>query len=85
MTEAYVLVQAEPTILPIAGRLGAVEGVAEALDVSGPYDALVLTAPKESFDLDQIVAEIRAVPGVLRAIAAPLVMGQERERASVAA
>ena len=84
MTETYVLVQAEPTILPIAGRLGAVEGVAEALDVSGPFDALVLTA-KESFELDRIVEVIRALPGVLRAIPAPLVAARDRERASVAA
>ena len=84
MTEAYVLVQAEPTILPISSRLGTVEGVAEALDVSGPYDALVLTAPKESFELDRIVEEIRALPGVLRAIPAPLVVSREQE-SSVAA
>jgi hypothetical protein len=84
VTEAYVLVQAEPTILPISSRLGAVEGVAEALDVSGPYDALVLAAPKESFELDRIVAEIRALPGVLRAIPAQLVVSREQE-SSVAA
>ena len=84
MTEAYVLVQAEPTILPISSRLGAVEGVAEALDVSGPYDALVLMAPKESFELDRIVEEIRALPGVLRAIPAQLVVSREQE-SSVAA
>jgi hypothetical protein len=76
VAEAYVLVQAERRTLPIAGRLGAVQGVSEAHDVSGPYDAL---------DLERIVERIRALPGVLHAIAAPLSMADGRDREEVAA
>ena len=72
MTEAYVLVQAEIRTLPIAARLGSVDGVTEVHDVSGPYDALAVARSEGEPGLDRIVEEIRALPGVLRALAAPI-------------
>lgn len=71
---AYVLVQTDGHAGPIAGRIQAVRGVLSAEDVSGPYDALALARfEPDGLALDAIVAEIRGLPGVLRALAAPLV------------
>jgi DNA-binding Lrp family transcriptional regulator len=85
VTEAFVLVQAERRFLPVAGRLGAVDGVSEVHDVSGPYDALVLAASEESTGFDRIVQEIRALPGVIRAIPAPIAGARTPGDAMVAA
>jgi DNA-binding Lrp family transcriptional regulator len=85
VTEAYVLVQAEPRTLPIAARLGAVDGVTEVHDVSGPYDALAVAASDEGSGLDRIVDEIRALPGVLRALAAPIATAGQADLAHRAA
>jgi DNA-binding Lrp family transcriptional regulator len=82
VTEAYVLVQAEPRTLPIAARLGALAGVTEARDVSGPYDALVVATSDEGAGLDRIVDEIRALPGVLRALAAPISEAEPADQAA---
>ncbi len=82
MTEAYVLVQADPRTLPIATRLEAVDGVTDAHDVSGPYDALAVAASGEGFGLDRIVEEIRALPGVLRALAAPIATAERADQAA---
>jgi DNA-binding Lrp family transcriptional regulator len=72
MTEAFVLVQAEPRTLPIAARLGAVHGVREVHDVSGPYDALAVADSDGRAQLEELLEKIRAIPGVLRALAAPI-------------
>jgi DNA-binding Lrp family transcriptional regulator len=85
VAEAYVLVQADPRTLPIAARLGAVDGVSDAHDVSGPYDALAVASSDEGSGLDRIVEEIRAMPGVLRALAAPIAATGQRELAHRAA
>ena len=85
MSEAYVLVQAEPGTLPIAARLGNVAGVIEAHDVSGPYDALAVAASDEGSGVDRIVEQIRDLPGVLRAIAAPMAPAEAAKLAHQAA
>jgi DNA-binding Lrp family transcriptional regulator len=72
--KVYVLVQAEGRVSRIAGRLRAVSGVVFAHDLTGPYDALALaTIGGDEGALDRLVDAIRELPGVLRAIAAPLI------------
>ncbi len=53
--------------------LGAVPGILFAQDVSGPYGALALARSDGATDtLPEIVAEVRKMPGVIGALAAPL-------------
>jgi hypothetical protein len=68
--EAYVLVQTD-TGRQIADAVRAVPGVVFADDVSGPYDALAL-ARYDGEGFDGVLAQIRALPGVIHALAAPL-------------
>jgi DNA-binding Lrp family transcriptional regulator len=72
--KTYILVQTEGGVSRIAGRLRAVPGVVLAHDLTGPYDALALaTIGGDEGALDRLVDAIRELPGVLRAIAAPLI------------
>ncbi|MGH2635887.1 MAG: Lrp/AsnC ligand binding domain-containing protein, partial [Actinomycetota bacterium] len=72
-TKAYVLVQTDPRTDRIAERVRAVPGVLFAQDVRGPYDALALAGPDRAGSaLEAILDEIRELPGVIRALAAPL-------------
>ena len=71
---AYVLIQKEPDGRALASALRAIPGVISAQDVSGPYDALVLARSGSERTLrDEVVREILKVPGVTRALPAPLV------------
>jgi hypothetical protein len=72
-TKAYVLVQADPRTQGIAKLVRAVPGILFAEDVSGPYDALALAGPaRGGIGLDAILRQVRALPGVIRALPAPL-------------
>jgi DNA-binding Lrp family transcriptional regulator len=72
--EAYVLVQIEPEGDPIAATLRTIPGVASAEDLSGPYDAIAL-AHYDSMEqpIERITAEISGLPGVIRALTAPVI------------
>ena len=70
--EAYVLVQTQtPQGRQVADALRTVPGVVFAEDVSGPYDALAL-ARYDGDGFGGMLDEIRGIPGVIRALAAPL-------------
>lgn len=71
---AYVLVQTTVEQRPIAPLLRGVPGVLSAHDIRGPYDALALAqSDLHGGALQRVLAEIRRVPGVIRALAAPVV------------
>ena len=71
---AYVLVQTTVEQRPIAPLLRGVPGVLAAHDIRGPYDALALArSDLHGGALQRVLAEIRSVPGVIRALAAPVV------------
>ena len=73
-SDAYVLVQTDGHTEPIARSLLALPGVVLAEDVQGPIDAVVLARPDGVVEtVEGIVDEIRALPGVIHALAAPLV------------
>jgi hypothetical protein len=70
---AYVLVQTATQDGRIANLLRKVPGIVFAEEVRGPYDALALVtsgAGEDSFQA--IVDQIRGLPGVIHALAAPL-------------
>jgi hypothetical protein len=70
---AYVLVQTATQDGRIATLLRRVPGIVFAEDVRGPYDALALVSSDASGDTFQaIVDQIRGLPGVIHALAAPL-------------
>ena len=70
---AYVLVQTATQDGRIANLLRRVPGIVFAEDVRGPYDALALVRADAGGDTFQaIVDQIRGLPGVIHALAAPL-------------
>lgn len=70
--KAYVLIQTEG-IEPIAETIRSLPGVISADDLRGPYDAIALA---DSFSagrpIERIIEDIKTVPGVVRALNAPL-------------
>ena len=70
---AYVLVQTATQDGRIANLLRKVPGIVFAEDVRGPYDALALVRSDADGDtFESIVDQIRGLPGVIHALAAPL-------------
>lgn len=71
--QAYVLVQTDARHDHVAGLMRDLPGVVFAEDVSGPYDALALArSDPDGIGLDGVLDTIRALPGVIHALAAPL-------------
>jgi hypothetical protein len=71
--QAYVLIQTADG-QPIAQALRAIPGVEAAEDLSGSFDAIVLAGSDSTRGLlDGILAEIQQLPGVMRALPAPLI------------
>lgn len=69
-----MLIQTAADSGPIAQTLRAIPGVVSAEDLSGPFDAIALAGSDSTRGLiDGIVAEIHRLPGVLRALPAPLI------------
>lgn len=72
--EAYVLIQKAPDGEPLAPTLGEIPGVVAADDLSGAYDAIVLArSGSERHLFDEVLGAILKVPGVTRALPAPLI------------
>ena len=70
---AYVLVQTATQEGRIANLLRRLPGIVFAEDVRGPYDALALVRSDAGGDtFESIVDQIRGLPGVIHALAAPL-------------
>jgi len=74
MRTAYILIQRNDVIDPLAPALRAIPGVLVADDVLGPYDAIVL-AKHEAAErpVSDVVEEIQRLPGVTRALVASVV------------
>jgi DNA-binding Lrp family transcriptional regulator len=75
MVQAYILVQTEVgKAAEVAVRIGAITGVAQAEDVTGPYDVIVRAEADNVDDLGRlVVAKIQAVPGITRTLTCPIV------------
>jgi DNA-binding Lrp family transcriptional regulator len=71
--EAYVLIQTEAGRRPIAHRLRAIPGVMAAEDLTGAFDAIARARTGSGGrPVEEIVGEIARLPGVTRALPAPL-------------
>jgi hypothetical protein len=70
--KAYVLIQIQPGAQAPNGSLLAIPEIVEAEQLSGPYDAIALAVTNGDRPIDAVVEDVRLLPGVLRAIAAPL-------------
>ena len=83
---AYVLVQTDTQNGGIASRIREVPGIVFAEDVRGPYDALALVRSDPSGETFQrALDQIRQLPGVIHALAAPIVrrsLGRSERRAA---
>ena len=74
MRTAYILIQRDDVIDPLAPALRAIPGVLVADDVLGPYDAIVL-AKHEPLErpVSDVVEEIQRLPSVTRALVASVI------------
>ncbi|MGH2752146.1 MAG: hypothetical protein ACRDK3_14930 [Actinomycetota bacterium] len=69
---AYVLVQTAGNKDLVARDLRAISGVRFAEDLRGPYDVIAMIGSGQR-PLDAVLAEIRGLTDVTRAVSAPLV------------
>ena len=73
--QAYILVQTEVgKAADVANAIAAIEGVGEAVDVTGPYDVIVRAGAANVDDLGALViSKVQAVPGITRTLTCPIV------------
>ena len=75
MVQAYILIQTEVgKAAQVAKSVGEISGVAEAEDVTGPYDVIVRAEAKTVDELGKlVVAKIQSVEGITRTLTCPVV------------
>lgn len=75
MVSAYILVQTNVgKAVEVVRAIAKIEGVVKAVDVTGPYDVIVLTEAETMDELGRlIVAEVGQVPGITRTVTCPVV------------
>ncbi len=75
MVQAYILIQTEVgKAAQVAKSVREIEGVAEAEDVTGPYDVIVRAEAKNVDELGKlVVASIQGVEGITRTLTCPVV------------
>jgi DNA-binding Lrp family transcriptional regulator len=73
--QAYILIQTEVgKAASVANAINEIEGVANAEDVTGPYDVIVRAEAKNVDDLGKlVVARIQGVEGITRTLTCPVV------------
>lgn len=75
LVQAYILIQTEVgKAANVAGAIGAIPGVTQAEDVTGPYDVIVRAEARTVDELGKlVVARIQAVEGITRTLTCPVV------------
>jgi DNA-binding Lrp family transcriptional regulator len=75
VVQAYILIQTEVgKAAQVAKQVRDIDGVAEAEDVTGPYDVIVRAEAKNVDDLGKlVVAKIQGVEGITRTLTCPVV------------
>lgn len=75
MVKAYILIQTEVgRAASVAERIGELEGVTVAEDVTGPYDVIVRAEAQTMDDLGKlVVARIQTIDGITRTLTCPVV------------
>jgi len=73
--QAYILIQTEVgKAASVAKAINDIDGVANAEDVTGPYDVIVRAEAKTVDDLGKlVVARIQGVEGITRTLTCPVV------------
>ncbi|GAA1273518.1 Lrp/AsnC ligand binding domain-containing protein [Saccharothrix sp. BKS2] len=75
MVHAYILIQTEVgKAAAVAAEISGIPGVAQAEDVTGPYDVIVRAEAETVDQLGQlVVARIQNVEGITRTLTCPVV------------
>jgi DNA-binding Lrp family transcriptional regulator len=75
VVNAYILIQTEVgKAASVASSVREISGVAEAEDVTGPYDVIVRAEAQSVDELGKlVVARIQAVEGITRTLTCPVV------------
>ena len=75
MVQAYILIQTEVgKAAAVAKAISDISGVAQAEDVTGPYDVIVRAEAKNVDELGKlVVAKIQGVEGITRTLTCPVV------------
>jgi DNA-binding Lrp family transcriptional regulator len=75
VVQAYILIQTEVgKAAQVAKEVRDIVGVAEAEDVTGPYDVIVRAEAKNVDELGKlVVAKIQGVEGITRTLTCPVV------------
>ena len=75
MVQAYILIQTEVgKAAQVAKEVRDIDGIAEAEDVTGPYDVIVRAEAKNVDELGKlVVARIQGVEGITRTLTCPVV------------
>lgn len=75
MVQAYILVQTEVgRAASVADEIGAIDGVALAEDVTGPYDVIARVEAESVDELGKLViAKIQDVQGITRTLTCTVV------------
>ncbi len=73
--QAYILIQTEVgKAAAVATAICALDGVAQAEDVTGPYDVIVRAEAESVDELGKlVVARIQSVVGITRTLTCPVV------------
>jgi hypothetical protein len=73
VVKAYVLIQADASGAPLAEELQTIPDVISAQQVRGAFDVIAVARSSSAQDLtDGVLARIRSIPGVIRALPAML-------------
>jgi DNA-binding Lrp family transcriptional regulator len=75
VVQAYILIQTEVgKAAAVAKAISEIKGVAQAEDVTGPYDVIVRAEAKNVDELGKlVVAKIQGVEGITRTLTCPVV------------
>ncbi len=75
MVQAYILIQTEVgKAASVAKAISELPGVAQAEDVTGPYDVIVRAEARNVDELGKlVVAKIQGVEGITRTLTCPVV------------
>ena len=75
MVQAYILIQTEVgKAAAVAKAIAELAGVAQAEDVTGPYDVIVRAEARNVDELGKlVVAKIQGVDGITRTLTCPVV------------
>ena len=74
MVQAYILIQTEVgRAAEVAAAVGALHGVLDADDVTGPYDVIAKAEAPHMDDLGGLIVRVQALPGITRTLTCPIV------------